>query len=154
VAPRSGELLLLHFVFNRDFRSGTPPRPWAKEEGRRLDNPLATASVWVFVVLRSPSAAHHVWVAYAESATPSTLDNNQRGTGATQGTPEGTYTDEDKEGSAKARTKRLEDIHHWRGCKHQHARCQATREQSKSARKGDEGGAGIGGHTAAFGCGG
>jgi hypothetical protein len=48
----------------------------------------------------------------------------------TQGTPEGTYMDEGKEGSAKARAERLEDIHaRW--------------------TKG-----GIGGHTAAFGCGG
>jgi hypothetical protein len=42
-----------------------------------------------------------------KSATPSTLGNNERDTGATEGTPEGTYTDEGKEGSAKARTERL-----------------------------------------------
>jgi hypothetical protein len=34
--------------------------------------------------------------------------------------------------------------------KHQHARCEATRVQTRSARTGDEGG-GIGGNTAAFG---
>jgi hypothetical protein len=77
------------------------------------------------------------------------------GTGVSQGTPEGTCTDEGKEGSAKARTERLAETRHWRGCKHQHARCQATRERSKSARTGDEGGVSAGTHhTAAFGCGG
>jgi hypothetical protein len=50
----------------------------------------------------------------AESATPSTLDNNQGDTGATQRTPEGTHTDEGKEGSAYARTKRPENRHNWR----------------------------------------
>jgi hypothetical protein len=53
--------------------------------------------------------------------------------GVTQGTPEGTYTDEGKEGSAKARTERLEDTHTALeaggagliNTKHQHARCEA-----------------------------
>jgi hypothetical protein len=55
-----------------------------------------------------------MWVAQAESATPSASDNNQRGTGATQRTPEGTHTDEGKEGIAYARTERPEDRHNWR----------------------------------------
>jgi hypothetical protein len=38
--------------------------------------------------------------------------------------------------------------------KHQHARCEATREQTRSARTGDEGGASAGIQAAAFGCGG
>jgi hypothetical protein len=46
---------------------------------------------------------------------PSALDNNQRDTRATQGTPEATYTDGGKGGSAKARTGQPEDIHNWRG---------------------------------------
>ena len=36
-----------------------------------------------------------------KSATPSTLGNNERDTGATEGTPEGTYTDEGKERSRR-----------------------------------------------------
>jgi hypothetical protein len=52
---------------------------------------------------------------YTQYVGHSTLDNNQRDTGVTQETPEGTYTDEDKEGSVKARMERLEDIHNWRG---------------------------------------
>jgi hypothetical protein len=93
-------------------------------------------------------AHHEVGSLSRKGATPSTLGNNQRGTGATQRTLEGTYTDEGKEGSAKARTERLEDIDIHTplgGYKHaQHARCQATRGQNKSARTGDEGGASAG----------
>jgi hypothetical protein len=105
----------------------------------------------------APASRQHIAHPGGPGGGQSALDVGQqqpkgKGKGArlgqltTQGTPEGTYTDKGKEGSAKVRTDRLEDIHHWRGCKHQRARevpavpgnsRAESREQSKSARTGD-----------------
>jgi hypothetical protein len=106
-----------------------------------------------------PTAHTTKGVAKAESATPSALDNNQRGTGLTQGTPNtggdlhgGRRQGRECEGTNGER-ERLEDIHTIYATggasdKHQqHATCEvrcamlhATREQTRSAQSARTGG--------------